>query len=409
MAKHTRHAVRAGVFMVISLALILTVIIVIVGSGELFAPQQEVHVAFSLRDDIGGLRPGDDVRLGGFKIGSIKWIHPGTDRASGKTGNLIAFTVPSRHSLHKDAHVVIQTTLTGASSLNVDELGTGDLWTPDDPPIIGHAGSFAALQNKLAEMGPKIDRILDGAADAMPKVNADLTKFGQTADAFTDTGHKASALVGDVHQRVPSIMDQYHDLVAHVVRMVDVVHDFIGPSTGDFHGTLADVHNITSGIKGNLPDILSSTKTILRRVDTSVGKADDALTDVRATVANTKDISATVRSVITDNKSKLDSMVSGLKTTSDNLKNASAEIRRSPWRLLYKPGPDEVANLNIYDSARQFADGANAMSDAAEALRDSLKDPNADPRDIKKLVEKLDDSFNHFQEVEKKLWAEVKP
>jgi len=409
MAKHTRHAVRAGVFMIVSVALILAIIVVIVGSGELFAPKQEVRVAFGLKDDIGGLRPGDDVRLGGFKIGSIKWIHPGTDPVSGKTGNLIDFTVPSKYALHKNAHVVIQTTLTGASTLNIDDLGSGEQWTQADGPIIGTAGSFVALQNKLAQIGPKIDRILDGAADAMPKVNADLTKFGQTADAFTDTGHKASALVGDVHQRVPALTDQYRELVAHIVRMVDVVHDFIGPTTGDFHGTLADVHEITTGIKGNLPDILSSTKSILRRVDTSVAKADDALTDIRATVSNTKDVSATVRSVITDNRSKLDSMVAGLKTTSDNLKNASAEIRRSPWRLLYKPGPDEVANLNIYDSARQFADGANAMSDAAEALRDSLKDPNADPRDIKKLVEKLDESFAHFQDVEKKLWTEVRP
>jgi hypothetical protein len=31
-----------------------------------------------------------------------------------------------------------------------------------------------------------------------------------------------------------------------------------------------------------------------------------------------------------------------------------------------------MANLNLYDSARQFADGAGSLNDAALALRDAL-------------------------------------
>jgi hypothetical protein len=65
-------------------------------------------------------------------------------------------------------------------------------------------------------------------------------------------------------------------------------------------------------------------------------------------------------------------------------------------------------NLNIYDSARQFAEGANDLNDAAQALRDALNDKAAKPEDIRKLMERVEVSFSKFDEVEKKLWSEVK-
>ena len=124
-------------------------------------------------------------------------------------------------------------------------------------------------------------------------------------------------------------------------------------------------------------------------------------------MANAKDLSAGARSVIVGNRSRLDAIVASIKTTGDNLKAASSEIRRSPWRLLYKPGKGEMANLNLYDSARQFAEGANDMNDAATALRDALASKDVDGKQLQALVDKLDKSFSGFQKVEAQLWERV--
>ena len=119
-------------------------------------------------------------------------------------------------------------------------------------------------------------------------------------------------------------------------------------------------------------------------------------------------MTASANSVITGSKSKLEAMIASLKTTGDNLKNASAEIRRSPWRLLYTPKKGEMNNLNIYDSARQFAEGANDLNDAAQALRDALHDKSAQPEQIRTLMDKVEKSFTKVNDVEQKLWTEVK-
>jgi hypothetical protein len=76
--------------------------------------------------------------------------------------------------------------------------------------------------------------------------------------------------------------------------------------------------------------------------------------------------------------------------------------------LLYKPTKDEIGNLNLYDSARQFSEGANQLSDAAGALRDAMHDPVADRARMQQLLDQLNKSFDHFNAVEQKLWNAVK-
>jgi ABC-type transporter Mla subunit MlaD len=157
-----------------------------------------------------------------------------------------------------------------------------------------------------------------------------------------------------------------------------------------------------------LPGILDRLHGVLGKTDIAVGRAAQAMTDIESTAVNTRDLTASLRSVITDNRGKLDTIIASLHATSENLKYASIEIRHSPWRLLYQPKPDEMTNLNIYDSVRQFAQGADSLDDAAEALRDALRDKNADPQQVKKLMDHLNDSFAQFQQVQQKMWSDIK-
>ncbi len=182
---------------------------------------------------------------------------------------------------------------------------------------------------------------------------------------------------------------------------LDSVHEMIGPSTKDFHGTMADLHEITGDLKSKLPEMLT-------KVDSAIDGTRAALDSVQKTVENTREISASVRSLMADNKGKLDSIIASVKSTGDNLKAASVEIRHSPWRLLYQPSSGEMSNLNVFDAARQFADGANELNDAAQALKDAANDKQADPKKVQEMLNRLERTFSRFHEVEQKLWTDVK-
>jgi phospholipid/cholesterol/gamma-HCH transport system substrate-binding protein len=401
MAKQ-RNALRAGIFMLVSLVLIVFVIVAISGAAKFTQAFKTYPVAFALQDDIGGLRAGDDVRIGGLKVGSVRDIRIDQD----KSAVIVFIDIPAKYAIAKDAHVQVQHGLTGAAGINIDDLGSGALAANDY--LRGNPDSLTGLTRQLTGIGGDLHQTLANFRVASDKLNIDLDKFAQTSDSFTATGFAATTTVQELHVRVPELIARVETLADSGIRLLDTWRDFLGPSSGDFHQTVANLNHVTGDIRQRLPDVLDRLHGILTKVDIAVGRATTALTEIQGASGNLNVATGALRSILVDNRSKLNSLIESLKATSDNLKYASVEIRHSPWRLLYQPKPDEVANLNIYDSVRQFAEGADSLDDAASALRDALKDPNADPVQVKRLMQHLDDSFTNFQGVQQKLWKEVR-
>lgn len=392
-----RNAFKAGLFMVISLVLILGVIIGIKGFGRLIERQQVRTARFTLADDIGGLRVGDDVRVGGLKVGIVKslGIERQTDPGVAQQPHiLVRFDIPERIVLREGARIGVQNSLTGTSWLNFDHLGAGEP-IAEDVPLVGRAGSMTQLLNVAQELGPELKQVVrDVRTVTLPKVNA-------TAD-------NAAGLLGDARGDLKPAVERYHAAMARLTEALTHLRDILGDGKGDIRGTLANLNATTGTLKETLPPVMNKADTALAKVNTSLDTAQGALKDLAATMENAKHVSGDVRSIITRNRSRIDELAQSAKEAGDNLKFATEEVRRSPWRLLYKPRPGEVANLNLFDAARDFAHGANDMSDAATALRDALKDPKADPAMIQRLVDELDKSFGNFQQFEDELWNRVK-
>ncbi|HSZ55095.1 MAG TPA: MlaD family protein [Tepidisphaeraceae bacterium] len=377
-----RNELKAGVFIIITLVLAIVVVIWINGAGV--GPVQARTVAYKLTDDVGGLRVGDDVRLGGFKVGTVRDIHP-EGLGSADAHLLITFTLPASYVLHTDAAIGLQSSLTGAANLNIVSVGTAS------------APAVAAGQSLAGRTDPKT-ALLATLARAAPHLEDTITQLDtQTVPKVNKTVDSAQALLKHADAKVDSV-------TASATRAFDEASGVLGDNKSDLRGTIKNVHSISDTVAQKLPGVSEQLSELLKKTNGSLDAAQTALADIQKTAANARDLTQSLRSVIVDNHSKLDGIVNSIKTASDNIKEASIEIRHSPWRLLYKPTPAEAGNLNLYDSAREFALGAESVSDAAGSLRDALHDPRADRAQISKLLEQLDASFNHFHEVEGKLW-----
>jgi ABC-type transporter Mla subunit MlaD len=378
-----RNALKAGTFIVVSFILAVAVVVSIKDFGN-FAEKSVVRSArFKMADNLGGLRVGDDLRVGGFRVGSVTSIEPtGFDGKSEQTV-VVNFTIPEKYVLRDGAKVAVETSLTGAALLNVQDLGTGNA-IPDGTAVAGVPDPKNAFLANLGEakVAEAVAELKETIAQARAKIDPAFDKYASVADRAGET------------------MVNARDTMAHA-------KDLLGEGKGDLKGTFANLNAASGTVKEKLPETFEKANNLLTKVQGSVDKVQATLDDVKVTVANTKDVSAAAKSVISGNRSKLDSMIASLKKTGDNLQAASSEIRRSPWRLLYKPGKGEMANLNLYDSARQFAEGANDMNDAATALRDALASKDVDGKQLQALVDRLDKSFTSFQKVESQLWERV--
>src|SRR4051812_43686947 len=118
-----RNALKAGIFIVASLGLIIAIVIGIKGVKRFTEPAQKHQVRFKLSDDIGGLADGDPVRIGGAAVGSVREINLETEGSN--PGIVITFAIPRRYTVHDDAVITVQSTITGVSVLNFESLGTG--------------------------------------------------------------------------------------------------------------------------------------------------------------------------------------------------------------------------------------------------------------------------------------------
>ena len=403
-----RNAFRAGLFIIISIVLIVAIVVSIQGLGRLLEPRQTRLATFKLTDDLGGLRVGDDVRAGGYKVGVVRDIQL-IDANGGAEPHLrIRFTLPERLAVRQDAIVAIQGTITGTAWLNFETFGKGQPLA-DWAALAGRPGAMSELLAAARGIAPEVKgAITDVRTVTLPKVNNAVDRTAETVVTFKTTGEHATAMIDHLRSKIDPVVERVYAVADPAKDMMVHLRDMFGESKRDYRDSMANVSALTGSLREKLPPMLQKLDGIAAQVATALDTANAALLDVKETVANTKELSTSAKGVLVGNRGKIDGMIASLKNTGDNLEAASIEIRHSPWRLLYKPKKGEVENLALYDSARQFASGANDLNDAAASLRDALKDPTLKREDVQKLVDQLDRTFIGFKEVEEELWKKVR-
>ncbi len=375
-----RNAFLAGLFIVLSGALIIAVIVGIKGFGSLALPHNNYSATFTLKDNVSGLRVGDDVRVGGVKLGTVREIEFKPAKPDADAMIVVRFRLPKYVGLTEQARVIVESSVTGTSNLNIDNINPAGTALADGGTIKGTPGSLTALLASLGDVGPKMSTTIDEYKGLATDIRAKVEPAYQKYAGVTDRGSEALSQVRDV----------------------------FGESKVDFKGTMANLNASTATIKEKIGPILEKLDGGLAKVQSSLDSATAAMADIKAVADNTRDITGNLRGILNNNRSRIEGMIASLKTTGDNLKGATSEIRRAPWRLIYKPAGVDQQNQSLFDSARQFSEGANDLDDAAAALRDALKNPAVDAAQIQKLVDQLDLSFQKFNKVESQLWQQVK-
>ena len=370
-----RNALKAGSFIVVSIVFAAGLLVALQGLRGWFEPTRTVTAVFDLNENLGGLKPGDPVRVGGVdqgRVNAIRFIAGDGQRVPHME---VQFTLPTKYDLRGDATVAVEQALTGAANLNLTDFGRGVPWTAG-APLDGHPSAI----DTLYAVAPELKALV---ADVRAKV-------GPAYDRYDKTLANADAAVIEAKKSAAAFTD------------------FLGGSGPDLRGTLANLNKATDTINVRLPRALDKAEAFVDETKQTVAEARDAVKDARLAMASARDTISDAHAILTRNRSRIDNILSSARETANNLEGASAEIRRSPWRLLYKPSENEVGNLALYDATRQFARAAAQLNDAAGAVRDAAADPGVDRKQLEILLKDLQQTFGKYQRVEQTLWQSVK-
>jgi len=157
--------------------------------------------------------------------------------------------------------------------------------------------------------------------------------------------------------------------------------------------------SIMASLKRTVAALEEDISEIGRQMQQTLEKAGVALETARSTLNELKELSGDER---------IDMVIDNITEVSVNLKLTSEEVRRAPWKLLYKPSQKEFKIQSLVDSAGAFAVGAERLDNTAFRLQQLMGTAEEksvlEEEQIKSMVAELESSFEQFQKAEKKFW-----
>jgi len=398
MAKD-RDNFKAGLFILVGLILALAAIFLLVDFQRWVRAEQTVVVEYGLRDGLKGLAPGADVTLGDRPIGKVTRIEETTDE--GEVRSLLVYCeIPGQYTIRQDAvFELVVPTLGSGTRLNITHVGRdAPVYKPgESPPIAGALAGSSLTRNLVRDLGIR-DRQRRQIAELIEAVHADVPEI--TGRMKRTLGHveplteeaqvamrdvrealaEAKALLTKVDRRSEVWMDRFDQITIAADEAVTEVRRQLTDDDAAVRRSLFNLRDITAQVK------------------------DEHLTQLRQILDHGRESLQTVRTLLRAQAPVVSRTLANLQLTAEQLKLAAIEVRRSPWRLLYRPDRAELHSDNIYDAARSFALGASALQTAAASLESAASDERVDPQKLREMIDYLQKLFDRFDEVEDKLW-----
>ncbi|MBN2210843.1 MAG: hypothetical protein JW709_05550 [Sedimentisphaerales bacterium] len=438
MAKKVRNEVAVGLTTLVVLVLAIYIVIVLGDWSNLFTNQHEITVRLPYETGLKGLGVNSPILLGGAKIGQITDAHidvPAEETAPRNVYVYFTMKLPEKYPIRSDCILSVQSNLLGGQALlAIKDLGqkgeflTGDrsIDLPADQFEGGITETFNVLRGELNSDDP--ESLLGRIKSELNRDNPDafITQLARTAENLNhitlrireevECSEEKQTLMVKLHRvmdRMTSItthLDEELDREQNAAAMAKVhialdalddalgqVDELVRTNKQPVTETVASLRNITGQIEQETPDLLSKVKTTLDQAAAAMTRAEQTL--------------AEVKTLVQANREQIDQVIANVHEVSVNLKMASRDIRRSPWRLVYKPKKDELELAGLIESASDFATGAEKLDETAlrlQALMEAARSSDKlDEEQLQKLMQELQETFDQFRRAEEKFWNEM--
>lgn len=423
-ADQSRSNLKAGIFVCIGILLAFTVVAILGDVGRFFRPRAEYTLRFDLDAGVDGLVPGSVVKIGGLDSGRVVRVDPLRD-GNELRGALVRIELDGGFGVYDNARVTrTQTLLGGSAAVSFSDLGSaagGTLVRPGGTLDV-HALGGGALRTLVGETNAvRISQIIDNLNATLASIRTDY------AGTISPALQRVDQITSDARDVVASLKGDYsgwRERVGSTLDNVDVASQKLPPLLDDGKALVADLRGttakVTSLLDTNRPSIdelvvnlrvaSGDVKAIVERVRTQMlDRVDAILVQANRGIESYIAVADRLRAEIDALAPPLETALADARLTAQQLKLASIEVRRSPWRLLYRPSEKELENELLYDAARSFALAAGDLQSTAETV-DRVLSKNAellrtDPAMADRLRNLLTGSMDRYEQVQKQLFG----
>lgn len=292
-------------------------------------------------------------------------------------------------------------------------MGIEDLQRAQIQEIIDNTRAMTSdLRNLTAALGTRgttVAQAIDNIRDATGTLKDDLPVISAKVKGSLD---KADKIIADANTAVANLNAASED--------VKVVIADVRKHSGDWIKNIDNVTKNADEAIAALRDLIKEKDPVVRAAidnihqvtktanETTMKQVEQALATANKAMENLRDATGEVKTLVIGQRPVLERAFANAGLTTAQLKLAAIEVRRSPWRLLYSPGDEELENDNLYDAARSFALAAATLDSAAQGLRAIAEKEPGNKEQLQRMLGDLEKLFGKYKEAEDEFWKALK-
>lgn len=381
-AERQRNNVRMGLFVSISILLAMGVLVTLTDAIDRFRTRTDQHtVRFSVQSGVGNLRPGSQVRVGGMSLGQVTNLTPQFSEDDGGFRFIdVQFDLDRQVKLRDDAVIMVSSPLIGTESwLDIPHVGEGQLVNGVLrgvervgmlTSLLGHES--AAHAQRLIEHSTSFAEFL---ASVRSEYDSTVLPTLENVRETSDDVRQVVQLMRQDHfpqwaEMIESILRQGSDSAVRLDNLLADSHAVVTENRGDLRSTIENVRGASEHWQEAANRINTETidrvHALLDSGQRGLDEAEQALQTLRADYDGWAET--------------LTQAMGRANLASQQLHLTMTEVRRSPWKVLYRPSEKELEHELLYEATRSFAVAAADLQ-AASASMQRVLDAHAETLD----------------------------
>lgn len=413
---------------------------------------QRITIHFPSTMYVAPLAAGSPVMISGaIQIGTVKSVGlqqvatPTDQRAAGaplvETVIVVVADISDDVPLNVDCvFATDQPPVGGGGMLVLLDVGTPGKPLPPGTPIRGQpAASLNAaigqLSRRLLAPGGMVDRIdlmlnPHSEGSAMYKVYASLNDLNAMtaelrnqltpSERLTLLG-KLNGLLDDLNATTGALREQTSlangaSLLTKVHSAFDKVSEGLSEATDllksgkpPLLNALASVERATATLER---DLVAPLAAEFRRDDAAalLGKLHAAMDSVTTSLGHLESAAGAAQRLVALNAPAVEETLENVREMSEELRRASLEVRLNPSKLIWGPEPEARQKTPVFEAARNFAEAATQLDQAAARLEAVLtaRGGTATDSDLTMIRDAVRASFERFRRAETYLYDKMK-
>jgi ABC-type transporter Mla subunit MlaD len=375
MRRQKRNEVLVGAFLCVGLALFVLLLFLM---GTLDTLMRKTVVVEADFGDVQSLQEGDPVYLFGMKVGKVKSIALRAPGEGNQAVMRVSFVLPAEYRglLRKDSVVKIEKSVTGNLSVLIKESG-GEPLPPGEALLGSEAADLASVTDRFNKVLAEGDKVIASLA----RMVKEIEEKGEVQSAISDI----AGIARDARSEIGPLKDR-------LMETLEVVRGLLEENRLDLRHTMANLKEATA------------------RASAIAEKLEGTPDQVNRTLAEIEKAGGSLAAMVKENRSGIGAMVDDLSQASTNLANLTADVKRRPWRIFYRPGAAELKEMDLYDAAWAYNLGAAELNRTVRDLSARMEGAagGADgAKDIEKIRVEIAERLKRQREFEEAFWEKL--